>query len=444
MNLNKDLENIEKYCHTLNIKYYNSLSEETKNILVHVCLELLKKYPDKIPITKILKKYDISFFEIEKIIKIPISSFDTNSFELNGVITLPIIGFDELKNIQREFLDTLKHFPEYKSKKGISAYVLGGFAALGNPSSFHNELVRKLRVIAFNKVKKRFKQYCDGKVGVSSGNWYIQCLVDRMMYRLKGQKPVAESWHRDVIPSKYVCLEDEIFGGWINLDDQDQFFSCIPGSHLGYSQNTLKNEGFVTLEKIVYEKLKIIYKKEIEKLRGDKKHISNFLKIKYKPILDEIVGYGRKIRIPPGHIIIFPQYILHEVVATKATHNMMRLFTGWRITKNKPESPLFPLSLFEDQAVIPLPGGAIPPMYSPNHTSYFMNKSFEISPGIKSNLEQWSNATFKEELLVTKMKNDGEKYRVIPRHLESLKKYKLPLYPEYTEEEISMYIGRIL
>ena len=40
----------------------------------------------------------------------------------------------------------------------------------------------------------------------------------------------------------------------------------------------------------------------------------------------------KKIEIPPGHIIIFYERIVHEVTGGKAKHPMCRLFLGWRLT----------------------------------------------------------------------------------------------------------------
>ena len=42
---------------------------------------------------------------------------------------------------------TLAGFPEFvqDGKKPLEMYVMGGFGALGNPASFHNPFVRKLR-----------------------------------------------------------------------------------------------------------------------------------------------------------------------------------------------------------------------------------------------------------------------------------------------------------
>ena len=54
-----------------------------------------------------------------------------------------------------------------------------------------------------------------------------EMLFDRMLLRKKGQNPLAESWHRDVCskpPKSTLSKGDNILGGWLNLDDNNQFF----------------------------------------------------------------------------------------------------------------------------------------------------------------------------------------------------------------------------
>jgi hypothetical protein len=62
-----------------------------------------------------------------------------NSLIIDGVCTIKILN----KDYETEFKDIEKTFPEYKDT--ATTFVLGGFGAYGNPSSFHNPLVKKLR-----------------------------------------------------------------------------------------------------------------------------------------------------------------------------------------------------------------------------------------------------------------------------------------------------------
>ena len=335
-----------------------------------------------------LAKKDVLRYEGEYHYVVP---KDKYKFIQNGYTTVPVIPKEDLANVQRRFLKVLRGFPEYAQSKDDPVYVLGGFAALGNPASFHNGLVRSLRKKAYAAVRPLFAELYP--------EFNMEMLVDRMMYRLKGAKSTAETWHRDVMPGKMIEDDDELFGGWINLDSDDQYFSCVPGSHLGIRQKTLAS-GFATVPK-------------------------EFIK--------KVSEHKVKVRIPPGHMIIFPQYILHEVVATPAKHDMMRLFTGWRITKST--KPLYPTSELDKQAVIPLPGGMIPPMYAANHSSFYLHRPFNVAPGgPKLTLIEWSSSTFLPELLV-----DHGDYRLVKRHMDSLEEYGLPMYKAYSDEERALY-----
>ena len=140
------------------------------------------------------------------------------------VIDFPWMTPSKLIQIKREFDTTLRQFREYK--EGANEYVMGGFSALGNPSSFHNTLVRTLRMNAMAELIPLFKEYISELEG---DDWKLEQDIDRMLFRKQGKSPSRETFHRD----EAINAEDsdKIFGGWINLDTHDQFFSCVPGTH---------------------------------------------------------------------------------------------------------------------------------------------------------------------------------------------------------------------
>ena len=229
-------------------------------------------------------------------------------------------------------------------------------------------------------------------------------LFDRLMFRHKGQEPSEETWHRDVIPTQNIYPDDEVYGGWLNLDEKPQYFSCILGSHLGVKLSTLK-EGFAKIP-------------------------------------PELVGtlkpYATKVKILPGHLIIFPQYILHEVLNAKAEHNMMRLFTGWRLTLSKKFIHPDTRQRMVTQSIMQLPSAQEPPMYSRTHLNQWQTKEFRpVKPGPKTSLVKWSHDSFPPEFL---KKSKTKNYTLLPRFLQSLQYYKLPLYEPYTEDEIDLYL----
>ncbi len=65
-----------------------------------------------------------------------------------GVVTIKILD----KDASQLFREAEETFPEFKP--GAVPKVLGGFAAYANPSSFHCPLVKHLRQIVFDTVKK--------------------------------------------------------------------------------------------------------------------------------------------------------------------------------------------------------------------------------------------------------------------------------------------------
>ena len=350
-----------------------------------------------------------------------------------GITTIPIIELDHLPKYRKNFKKVINSFQEYKKSNPI-VYVINKSGNLGNPSSYHNMFVRNLRILAFEKVYPIFQKYISLNPNYKAKKVYLQELADRMMLRSIGQTPKKESWHRDVIPQKYIEKEDDLFGGWINLDDEDQYFMCIPGSHLNVRLSKL-DEGFSEIE--------VNIKKNLKKEGHDQKYITQ----KTKEILNSITKYGKKIRVPPGHIIIFPQYILHSIAQSKAKYEMFRLFTGWRLTVDQKieHHIVYNKKLFDDQAPIPLPGGMRPSMYTGNHTRYYLNKQFEIYPGIKKTLIEWAEDTFVDKVLVERIdKKTNEIYKIVAKDMGSLKEYNLKLYPKYSDDEWSIYKGKLL
>jgi hypothetical protein len=320
-----------------------------------------------------------------------------------GITTLPVILPNELKDIRKKFDVTIENFQEYlrdpldsklNSAGNPLVYVLGGFAAFGNPSSFHNLLVRDIRIKCWQETIKLFNKVITGYHNKNLRNNYkIEVLYDRMMFRKAGQKAVAEAWHRDVMPGELIDHRDEIYGGWINLDNQDQYFSCIPGSHLGIIQKDIPS-GFDTMTK--REMSNMMKNKDVKEAvkTMTKAQRDKYLQKLINPIIKEVSKHRHKFKIPPGHMVIFPQYIIHEVVANAVKHNMYRLFLGWRMTIRN-ESLRDNDKYMSEQAVVPLPGGMIPPMYASSHQSQQLGiptvKKMTKEQKKYFNLDKWSN-----------------------------------------------------
>lgn len=301
-----------------------------------------------------------------------------------GVVVLPVtlsapFNIDLFMNGQKEFIQ-----PDGRIGSGL---VLGGFGAYGHPSSFHHPEIRRIRTETYHQVKPfltalREIEHLDN----------IEMLFDRYALRRKGTKPTREAWHRDVSPKK---AGDIVLGGWVNLDTEgDQWFSCVPGTHIYSQQSLAQSDGFVALQ--------------VES--GD-------------------IADKTRVQIPPNHIIMFYQDILHEIYPVMAKKDSSRLYTGWRITNES--SPLFTNTQYviERQATSHLPSGQIPPLFSKSHMSFHKHLVVDFAANIRS-----------------EYKNHPQRlYGGFPIEFRSIKEMstlypeQISMFPAYTSEEAALY-----
>lgn len=252
--------------------------------------------------------------------------------------------------------------------------VKGGFAALGNPSSFHHPWVREMREMVQAHL-------LDLDVLPMQSHEYLEQCFDRLLFRQPGQTPSAESLHRD--EAKTAHPDDDVFGGWINFDDSDQYFSCVPETHT----EVAGNRGFAKID-------------------------DPLEKAKYKQRLERVL-------IPPGHILVFYERLVHEVLAHAAPKLTMRMFFGWRLTNQT--SSLFgdeALSKWiQDQAVPKIKSGQDPAVWPSSYSNF--SRNFQT-------LTDWSKKTWAPELLYTHTvaadakSVPGSEWERVPARLPSL------------------------
>lgn len=276
-------------------------------------------------------------------------------------------------------------------------FVMGGFSALGNPSSFHNMVVRDLRQVCMLAMVPLMSGVASRQE--SAEGWKLEQLVDRLMVRPSNWGPGNESWHRDSSPS--ADPSDLVFGGWLNMDDAPQMFSCVPGSHAD-DDAVGKNTGFELLHKV-----------------HDAERVAACSRNK------EMVS------VPPGCIVVFYDRILHEVTSHTRRNMQYRLFTGWRLTRQSSPLNTKP-SMFAQQAAMPLKSNQLPPMYAKLHRTNWIDRLAEFSTAFYDSMLV--------EDVVSKGDNKGRTFRRIERFLPSLAELGLPLYPVYTQEELSMHV----
>lgn len=294
----------------------------------------------------------------------------------DGFCVVPFIT--EHKKYKELFDAAISSMPEFKPS--AKTYVLGGFKALGNPGSFHNWFVRHMRWRAHLEM---YQTVWNKHV---TEDLRLEQIMDRMLLRPTGATVSSESWHRDI------CIKqekgDKVFGGWVNLNIKEtQYFCCVPQSHTEVKEDDQK--GFYKLNDTSYYRSRAI-----------------------------------KVAIPPGHLIIFFEDIIHMVYGGKAKYDIYRLFIGWRLTRSS--TPLFDLKL-EEQGVPLIKSGQRPPLYARLHWTNWRSKIVEFSKHLHENCL--------EDRKVLSGPHKGQSFRVCKQFLPSLKELGLPLYDSYDEIE---------
>lgn len=301
----------------------------------------------------------------------------------------------------------LQESPECRRNKANMEYGMGGFSALGLPTTFHGEWCREMReFMTFEGLSKDVFPILTEQGTAKK----LESCFDRVMMRpFYRSVSVAEPVHRDECPS--ALTGDTIFGGWVNLNagGQDQVFHCCPGTHTEFGE---QNTGYAPIT-------------------------DPALRSHYESFMEHIA-------IPVGHMLIFYERLVHEVANSKpGKHDTMRMFCGFRLTDSS--NPLFgrdtTLEWIQDQAVPRIKSGQWPTVY-PSAYSNFPDKHAAA-------LESWSVDTFVDACLIdhtitSKSKSpkasrwNGHKTRRVKAHMDSLVTYGLPLHPAYTAQEAAL------
>jgi hypothetical protein len=321
-------------------------------------------------------------------------------------------GFDQSLREQPElYTDAIGDIPR---RLMDPPYVGGGFAALGNASSFHNNYVRLLR-------KKNYSQFCQLISEYESlGNeplpyQKIEIVPDRMLYRCTHQAPSSESCHRDLSPTqltncnKFVQSNptDLILGGWINCNETEtQQFICVPQTHI--QTDLVIGQGQTGFQ--------LLTKSE-----------SDY----YKTLIQTIF-------IPPGYFMLFNQNLIHFVQGHKLSYDLKRLFISYRFSQSTNNTPLI-LDIeqrLHSGSIIPLKSGQIPSMFPRLYIVNWQNKLIELSEKFPSFMK------VKTELTSNKITDANKKvdnmYDILMKEAPNV----IPNTP-YHEEEIQLYLPHL-
>lgn len=333
------------------------------------------------------KKYRPTSIKTATLMDMGVIRKAVEDLKTNGVAVIPT-GID-VRAARRAIDQDIANFPEFV--EGATEFVLGGFSAFANPGSFHCNSVRTIRMSLNPMLVQIGKLY--------EGPKRYEQLIDRLMVRPTGAAPSAESWHRD--ESVGYVQGDLVFGGWVCLDDQPQGFSCVLGTH----NVDPGNRGFATIPKEQHAAMK---------------------------------AKSTIVKIPPGHLILFHQHIVHEVLAKKAKYKMYRLFIGFRLTNSK--EPLIGdiKKRLKNEDIIPMKSGQLPPVFAKLHMVNHLEK--KLVPFAK-NLKP----EFLTEYSPKSGKLKGQKFTIPHRFMPSLKEtFGKRFYQKYKKEEKQMYKPRKL
>lgn len=305
-----------------------------------------------------------------------------------GVVTIPVFDARSRAEWETKVWSAMDEFPEYRVQGRTVQRVLGGFGALGNPSSFHHPTIQALR----NHVKQTvsiplFRRY-------NHRERKLEVLFDRLCVRSSDFGDVTkESWHRDIYDGEKFGLrnlpgDDEIFGGWINLSDRSQRFVGIAKSHKGADAKAAQRMGGG-------------FSQLTEAQIRDQAVLERLARQAGRRIGSVVADDEGHLLVPPGHMIVFFQRLLHSVAGGKQPKEpQLRLFFGHRLTHES--TPLFPLEeVLTNNAVPRIPSGQVPPMYSQNHYAFFSK-----TPRYRD----WAHKTFKRQCLFQRTTPKGDAY----------------------------------
>lgn len=254
---------------------------------------------------------------------------------------------------REQWEETKLSFPEYNhALRDGKALVLGKFGAFATPSSFHNRLTRHIRALSTLNILEHAKEVAP--------NYLLETLPDRMCERPpKTVYRDTDSTHRDMgadNAKRYtgdrgggspLHTDDLFLSGVINLSERDEAIMCIPGTHV-LPMDLFGKAGY------------------------------GRLKPKKFPITAQVCNsLMQSIKIPPGAMVVYNPLLIHQNHSNpkKSPVSTFLLFPAWRlsISGGVGESIIsHPERILKEMRCPLLPSGQFPPMYSQNHTSFFL------------------------------------------------------------------------
>jgi hypothetical protein len=307
----------------------------------------------------------------------------------HSYVVLNFLSTEELSAAHTEFLAFVAAQPE-RTPGSTGLDIAGGFGCFGTASSFHNPLVRRLRL--------RLHAFLHDLLQALAPGRKFESVIDRLMYRQAGVRPSPESVHRD--QSKGLLPEDLCFGGALNLNlTETQHFSLQPGTHLAAGASSAPAGTGFTREKQAAVKAEFNRRKQS-------------------------VAFG------PGQFMLFYENVLHEVRNAKLPFDVMRLFHGIRVTDAA--SSLYPDNAqlcAEEQGVVRYKGGELPRMVPKLWLVNWLSKWVAFSGD-----NRWLPGMLYDHTV----KSSGAVLQGVVRPIAPSLRALGRMYPDYTAQELAI------
>lgn len=258
-----------------------------------------------------------------------------------------------------------------EARKGFGPmHVAGAFGACSLASSYYH---RSAGIIDRIALKTATQSLAD----VAYNNDDSQCnflsiIPDRMCFRIR--KPEGESWHTDNTAG---AIEgDKFFGGFVNLNHESEMDSLLPAQRRKFEQQKRKMgygiQSFTLIPKQFDLKAN---------LKGGDFTPEN--------LTTEDKQRGQTVLVPPGHMIVFFENIVHMVHNKEASFPIRRKFVGFML-RNTDEQwdpipklhlrPHIPITdLLTKQASLYFKGGQISRMFPRLYENVSKHKLPEFS-----------------------------------------------------------------
>jgi len=255
------------------------------------------------------------------------------SLDTDGVCILQDLKhkLPEIHKLVSEFISDW----QLEFKDPSKPLVLGGFGALGTPSSFHAPPIRKLNKMMYDVLMPMFMNLhpCD----------YVTSMFNRFCIRYPGTSLSGESAHRDEDP-----LDGFFYGGWLNTGSEVQRYTCMLGSH-----NYIATEA----------QFKKLTEKELEEYKANR----------------------TTVLIQPGELIIFKS-LKHEIHPHKCKAISTKIWHSYFISHSRSNLLYDPIKIAKQLSVPRLPSNQRSPMYAKLHFVNWKERLREFSANIRDDL----------------------------------------------------------